>query len=83
MTLPTTDLLAIERTLLANERTFLSYFRSAVVFLASGLAILEIEFFESVRSISWALIALSPCTLGFGLWRSLSVRRKVLRHLRE
>lgn len=80
MSLPRTDELAIERTLLANERTFLAYFRTAAVLLTSGLAILHIEFFESIRFVSVGLIGLSPLVAGLGTWRLLTVRRNILRH---
>jgi len=83
MPLPRADLLAIERTVLANERTFLAYFRTSAVFLTSGLAILNIEFFVRMRDFALVLLFGSPIVLALGLWRYLVVRRKVLRLAKE
>jgi putative membrane protein len=81
--LPRTDLLAIERTLLANERTFLAYFRTSIAFLTSGLAVLHIDFFATIREVSYLLIALSPLTLMAGAWRAKVVHRRILSHYEE
>ena len=82
-TVPRTDKLAVERTLLSNERTFLAYFRTAVVFLSSGLAVLGLELFQNVRYVAVLLIVLSPPILAFGLWRYARVRNRTLRYLSE
>lgn len=68
--LPRSDLLAVERTRLAVERTFLAYFRTAGVFLSSGVAILAMEFFVEIRELAWGLIGMSPLVLGVGVWRT-------------
>jgi len=78
--LPRTDQLAVERTLLANERTFLAYFRTSVVFLTSGLAIRDIEFFSDIRYLSALLIVLGPLTFMVGLYRSIQLHRRILRY---
>jgi putative membrane protein len=78
--LPRTDQLAIDRTLLANERTFLAYFRTAVVFLTSGLAVMNIEFFAAIRQLSFLLIGLSPLVFLGGAWRFWVVRRSIRSH---
>jgi len=82
-TLPKSDQLAVERTLLANERTFLAYFRSSVVFLSSGLAAMSLEVFENVRYIGVLLIVLAPPLFGLGLYRYVLVRRRTLKYLRN
>ena len=68
---------------MANERTFLAYFRTAVVFLSSGLAILHIEFFERIRVLSYFLISLSPFILLGGVWRMQVVKKRILQFYRQ
>lgn len=71
------DRLAIERTKLANERTFLAYFRSSIFFLATGLSILHINFFNEVNYLGWFFIAISPIVFVIGIVRLISVRKSV------
>lgn len=73
----TTDKLAIERTRLANERTFLAYFRSAIVFLSSGFAIVKLEMLEEVKWVGYALIIIGPILLFIGIYRLLYVKRRI------
>lgn len=82
-TVPRTDKLAVERTLLSNERTFLAYFRTGVVFLSSGLAVLGLEMFQNVRYVAVLLIALAPPIFAFGFWRYARLRKRTLRYLSE
>ena len=76
----TRDWLAIERTKLANERTFLAYFRTSLAFMGGGLSILQIEFFENIRSYGWFLLLISPFILAFGLVRLIVVRKRIRRY---
>ncbi len=71
------DILAIERTKLANERTFLAYFRSSIFFLATGLSIIHINFFEEVNYLGWFFVAISPLVFGIGFYRLIIVRRDI------
>jgi putative membrane protein len=83
MPLPRADLLAIERTFLANERTFLAYFRTAVAMAASGLAVLNIDFFAKMRDFAHFLLLGTPLVLAIGVWRYVAVKRKILRIVAE
>ena len=71
------DSLAIERTKLASERTFLACFRSSVFFLATGISILHIQFFEEVLHIGWGFIAISPIIFGIGFYRVVQVKKSI------
>jgi putative membrane protein len=79
------DRLAMDLTSLSNERTLLVYIRTALAFLASGVAL--IHFFEkpAMIIIGWALLPLGIACAIFGFVRFNHVR-KVLQqqwHLRS
>jgi putative membrane protein len=79
------DRLAMDLTSLSNERTLLNYVRTALAFLASGVAL--IHFFEApgMVIIGWALLPLGVACAVFGILRFNHVR-KVLQqqwHLRS
>lgn len=44
-----TNKLAIDKTNLANERIFLAYFRTFIVFLSSGFAIIKLDMLIEIR----------------------------------
>ena len=73
------DRLAMDLTSLANERTLLMYVRTALGFLAAGVAL--IHFFENPWMVvaGWALIPLGFACAIFGVARYNHVRN-VLRH---
>lgn len=73
------DKLAIDRTVLANERTLLSYFRSFVVILSSGAAILKVEMLEELETLGIFLVIVAPVMLLIGILRYFHVR-KVIKH---
>jgi putative membrane protein len=77
------DLLAVERTRLANERTFLAYFRSSVVFLATGISIVSIHLFENVDYLGWGFIILSPIMFFIGLHRLRFVRKIIIKTINK
>lgn len=77
MELSLTDNLAIERTRLANERTFLAYFRSAIVFLSSGFAIIKLQMLQEIIWIGYALIVIGPMLFFIGLFRLIYVKRTI------
>ena len=75
----TRDYLAIERTRLANERTFLSYFRTAVVLLSSGIAVLKLE---EISDLGLFLLLLGPAIMVLGIIRFLYVKRQIKKYYR-
>ena len=75
-----TDTLAIERTRLANERTFLAYFRSSIVFLSSGFAIIKINALQEITDIGYFLLVIAPILFLTGLIRFFYVRKKVRKY---
>ena len=77
------DHLAIERTKLANERTFLAYFRSSVFFLATGISIIHINFFNEVNFIGWSFVGISPLLLSIGLVRLVKVRKALAKMIEK
>jgi len=73
------DRLAMDLTSLSNERTLLNYVRTALAFLAAGVAL--IRFFEEpgMVIIGWVLLPLGIGCVVLGVWRYMHVRN-VLRH---
>jgi putative membrane protein len=71
------DVLAIERTRLANTRTFLAYFRSSVFFLATGLSIIKINFFDEVSYLGWGFVILAPLLFFLGLYRRIVINKAI------
>lgn len=63
------DYLALERTKLANERTLLSYIRSSLYLLLGGIAIIQLEGFESIKFIGYASLTLTVVFIFVGLYR--------------
>lgn len=80
MELKITDKLAIERTRLANERTFLAYFRSAIVFLSSGAAIIKLDILQEIEWVGYILIVIGPILFCIGLLRFLYVKRSIRKY---
>lgn len=77
------DVLAVERTRLANTRTFLAYFRSSVFFLASGLSIIHINFFEDVPFLGWGFVVLSPILFALGFYRRIVVEKSIKKMIEQ
>ncbi len=71
------DKLAIERTNMANERTILAYFRTFIILLSSGIAIIKIDFLKEVNSLGIILLAIAPIFLIIGVFRYLVVRKRI------
>ena len=78
----TRDFLAIERTRLANERTFLSYFRSSVVILSSGFAIVKLDVLEEITDLGIFLLLLGPAILVLGIGRFIYVKKQIRKYYR-
>jgi len=71
------DYLALERTKLANERTLLSYIRSALYLLLGGIAIIQLEGFESIRFLGHFSLGLTVFLVVVGVYRFRSLNRKL------
>ncbi len=69
--------LAIERTKLANERTLLAYFRTFIILVSSGLAILKLEILHQLDFLGIALIILAPIIMAIALYRYSLVLRRI------
>ncbi len=79
MALKLSDYLALSRTELANERTFLAYFRTFVVMLSSGIAIIKIKEFAVIYDLGIALCFIAPIIFLIGLFRYFYTKRKIKR----
>ena len=75
--------LAIDRTKLANERTFLSYFRTSIVFLASGVSIVKISSLHEIKEVGMVLTILSPILFIIGYIRLVRVRKRIKKYHAE
>nr|WP_040506459.1 DUF202 domain-containing protein [Gillisia limnaea] len=74
--------LALERTRLANERTLLSYTQASLYFLLGGLALLQLKEYADLRYIGYLALIFSGLFLTIGIWRYLSLNRKMKKLLR-
>lgn len=79
-TMTLADELALLRTKLANERTSLAYFRTFVVFLSSGFAILKLEMLQEIKIVGYFLLIIAPLVLLIGLGRFFYVKRKLSKY---
>ena len=75
-----TDLLALQRTHLANERTLLAWFRTFVVMLSSGFAIVKMAALEEILPLGFALLIASPVLLFFGILRFYYVKKQLRKY---
>jgi putative membrane protein len=76
------DYLAIERTRLANERTALSYLRTTLAMTAGALTLLHLVPTPAARITAWTLLTFGALLIGFGLYRFVAVRRRVVGYAR-
>jgi len=74
------ELLALARTNLANERTILAYFRTFIVVLSSGFAILKIEILQNLITLGYFFIITSFIVILIGIIRFIHVKRKVKKY---
>ncbi len=77
-----TDLLALVRTNLANERTILAYFRTFIVILSSGFAILKIDILHNLITLGYFFIIISFIVILIGVLRFISVKRKLNKYFK-
>ena len=73
------DHLALDRTQLANERTLLAYLRSGVSLVLAGVTLLHFAQGSWLEWVGVGCIPVGAVTLVFGLWRYLSVARRLRR----
>lgn len=71
------DYLALERTKLANERTLLSYIRSSLYLLIGGIALIQLEGFESIHFLGYASLILTVLFLVIGVQRFYKLNRRL------
>jgi putative membrane protein len=71
------DYLAMERTKLANERTLLSYIRSSLYLLFGGIAIIQLEGFESIKFIGYISLGLTIILVIIGIYRFQKLNRQL------
>jgi len=76
-TLSIGEKLAIDRTKPANERTFLAFFRSFVVMLSSGLAIIKSVFLENIYILGIILIIIAFFLLIYGILHYFRVNKRI------
>ncbi len=67
----------VEMTYLSNERSFLAYLRTFIVFVSSGVAILNIEKFKQYVFLGYVVIVLGIGILLFGLYRVVRVNKNI------
>ena len=77
------DYLAMERTRLANERTLLSYLRSSLYLLVGGIALLQLQGFESIKFLGYISLSLAVFCVVFGFIRYLRLNRKLMKYYSE
>lgn len=71
------DYLAMERTKLANERTLLSYIRSSLYLLLGGIAIIQLEGFESIKFLGFISLGLTVILLVIGVYRFQKLNKQL------
>lgn len=71
------DYLALERTKLANERTLLSYIRSSLYLLIGGIALIQLEGFESIHFLGYVSLVLTVLFLIIGIQRFYKLNRRL------
>ncbi|WP_373494642.1 DUF202 domain-containing protein [Aquiflexum sp.] len=74
------DYLARQRTKLANDRTLLSYIRTALYFLVSGTALMEVNALSHIRHLGYLGFALSLGMLLLGFYSFFRVKKKLRKH---
>ncbi len=71
------DYLAMERTKLANERTLLSYIRSSLYLLLGGIAIIQLQGFESIKFLGFVSLGLTVILLVVGIYRYQKLNKQL------
>lgn len=71
------DYLALERTKLANERTLLSYIRSSLYLLLGGIALIQLQGFESIKFLGYVSLTLTILLVIIGIYRFQKLNRQL------
>ncbi|MBP7642132.1 MAG: DUF202 domain-containing protein [Saprospiraceae bacterium] len=71
------DYLALERTKLANERTLLSYIRSSLYLLLGGIAIIQLNGFESIKFLGYLSLGLTIILVIIGVYRFRKLNKQL------
>jgi putative membrane protein len=71
------DYLALERTKLANERTLLSYIRSSLYLLLGGIALIQLEGFESIKFLGYVSLSLTILFIIIGIYRFQKLNKQL------
>lgn len=71
------DYLAMERTKLANERTLLSYIRSSLYLLLGGIALIQLEGFESIKFLGYVSLLLTVSLIVIGIYRFRKLNKQL------
>ncbi len=71
------DYLALERTKLANERTLLSYIRSSLYLLLGGIAIIQLDGFESIKFLGYVSLGLTISLVIIGVYRFQKLNKQL------
>ena len=69
--------MALERTALANSQTLLSYLRTAIGALAAGIGMFEFVNNETIITLGFIIMLLSPVIAAIGLIHYILVRKKL------
>lgn len=77
------DYLALERTKLANERTLLSYIRSALYLMLGGIAIIQLEGFESIKFLGFISLGLTIILVIVGIYRFQKLNKQLKNYYRQ
>jgi putative membrane protein len=77
------DYLALERTKLANERTLLSYIRSSLYLLLGGIAIIQLEGFESIKFIGYISLGLTIILVVVGIYRFQKLNKQLKNYYQQ
>ncbi len=77
------DYLALERTKLANERTLLSYIRSSLYLLIGGIALIQLEGFESIKFLGYVSLSLTVLLFVIGVYRFRRLSRLLMKYYHQ
>ncbi len=75
--------LTIEMTYLSNERSILAYLRTFIVFISTGVAILNIEKFREYTFWGYLTIFIGIIILLFGIYRFFTVRKNIVKIVKD
>lgn len=77
------DYLAYDRTVMANERSLLAFVRTGLTSVVTGLAFLELVDAEWASYAGWALVAVGPLFVVYGVHRFWYFKRRYGREMEQ